>query len=501
LRKLKTYLSVLLIICLSWKAEAQTLTYSFTDPCTKAITLFSIPATGTVIYFQGQSKSFTSADIQNGTFASWINQVYTNYRKIAPCGQQQGQVTQNQITSQIISNTVQSVVSSIMSQAQSAASSTITGVATSSSTANASLAGGDDAASKNNKNNDSKQKKKGNNNTNTNNQNNKSSSSNSNNTNGNTQNNSTSSSNSSNNTGENTQNNNTSSSNSSNNNGGNSSSGSTSNTSTGQTTNQTNTRTEQKGKEVVSTVTMNIDQQNQNSSKDDNSSSGGGKSKNGKSGSTNPLIVSSDFTTAQNLDKSFTPILNLSMSQSSMTGMSSWGLTSMIWFNFKQFALSGKYTKISFSKDGKLKWIHNVNLTGVYSYGNIIGFLGYSGILNAGKWGVTGFNVSGAMTLVTGEEKNTFLSPSITAFYTKPFKGNKRLTISPELYLISSPLIYSTKEKVTTTDRTFSAFIGSGFDYQITRRFKLNINYKANLSTNPEFPILSFFLIGSKINL
>lgn len=492
---------MLLIICLSWKAEAQTLTYSFTDPCTKAITLFSIPATGTVIYFQGQSKSFTSADIQNGTFASWINQVYTNYRKIAPCGQQQGQVTQNQITSQIISNTVQSVVSSIMSQAQSAASSTITGVATSSSTANASLAGGDDAASKNNKNNDSKQKKKGNNNTNTNNQNNTSSSSNSNNTNGNTQNNSTSSSNSSNNTGENTQNNNTSSSNSSNNNGGNSSSGSTSNTSTGQTTNQTNTRTEQKGKEVVSTVTMNIDQQNQNSSKDDNSSSGGGKSKNGKSGSTNPLIVSSDFTTAQNLDKSFTPILNLSMSQSSMTGMSSWGLTSMIWFNFKQFALSGKYTKISFSKDGKLKWIHNINLTGVYSYGNVIGFLGYSGILNAGKWGVTGFNVSGAMTLVTGEEKNTFLSPSITAFYTKPFKGNKRLTISPELYLISSPLIYSTKEKVTTTDRTFSAFIGSGFDYQITRRFKLNINYKANLSTNPEFPILSFFLIGSKINL
>ena len=492
---------MLLIICLSWKAEAQTLTYSFTDPCTKAITLFSIPATGTVIYFQGQSKSFTSADIQNGTFASWINQVYTNYRKIAPCGQQQGQVTQNQITSQIISNTVQSVVSSIMSQAQSAASSTITGVATSSSTANASLAGGDDAASKNNKNNDSKQKKKGNNNTNTNNQNNTSSSSNSNNTNGNTQNNSTSSSNSSNNTGENTQNNNTSSSNSSNNNGGNSSSGSTSNTSTGQTTNQTNTRTEQKGKEVVSTVTMNIDQQNQNSSKDDNSSSGGGKSKNGKSGSTNPLIVSSDFTTAQNLDKSFTPILNLSMSQSSMTGMSSWGLTSMIWFNFKQFALSGKYTKISFSKDGKLKWIHNVNLTGVYSYGNIIGILGYSGILNAGKWGVTGFNVSGAMTLVTGEEKNTFLSPSITAFYTKPFKGNKRLTISPELYLISAPLIYSTKEKVTTTDRTFSAFIGSGFDYQITRRFKLNMNYKANLSTNPEFPILSFFLIGSKINL
>jgi hypothetical protein len=459
LKKLRIYLSILLIVCLSWKAEAQTLTYSFVDPCTNQVTNFSIPATGTVIYFYGQSRQFTSADVTSGAFAAWINQVYSDYRKISPCGQQQGQVTQNQITSQIIGNTVQSVVSSIMSQAQSAASSTITGVATSASTANASSAGGNDAASKNNKNEE----------------------------------NSKSSSNSSNGT---TGNGSGS--------GNNSSTGGSNSSSTSEQTKQTDTKTEEKGEEVAATTTMNVDQQNQNSSKDDNSSSGGGGKggKNGgKSGTTNPLIVSSDFTTAQNLDKSFTPILNLSMSQSSMTGMSSWGLTSMIWFNFKQFALSGKYTKINFSKNGKLKWVHNINLTGVYSYGNIIGFVGYSGILNAGKWGVTGFNTSAAMTLITGEQKNTFISPSITAFYTKPFKSGKRLTISPELYIISTPLIYSTVDKVTTTDRTFSAFIGSGFDYQLTRRFKLNMNYKANLSTNPDFPILSFFLIGSKINL
>jgi len=456
----------LLIICLSWKAEAQILTYSFVDPCTSQVTNFSIPATGTVVFFYGQSRPFTSADVTNGTFSSWINQVYNDYRKISPCGQQQGQVTQNQITSQIIGNTVQSVVGSIMSQAQSAASGTITNVA---SSASSSSSGGNLSASKNNKDGDSKQTKNENNNTS----------------------NTTSSNNNGGNNNSTGNNNNTGGSNSSGNN---------------EKSNQSNTKTEEKGEEVAATTTMNVDQQNQNSSKDDNSSSGGGGGskggKNGgKGGTTNPLIVSSDFTTAQNLDKTFTPILNLSMNQSSMTGMSSWGLTSMIWFNFKQFALSGKYTKINFSKNGKLKWVHNINLTGVYSYGNVIGFIGYSGILNAGKWGVTGFNVSGAMTLVTGDEKNTFISPSVTAFYTRPFKGSKRLTISPELYIISTPLIYSTKEKITTTDRTFSAFIGSGFDYQITKRFKLNMNYKANLSTNPDFPILSFFLIGSKINL
>jgi len=448
--------------------KAQTLTHQFTDPCTGQVTYFSVPATGTIVFFLGQSRQFTSADIQSGVFQAWVNQVYADYRKVSPCGQQQGQVTQNQITSQIVSSTVQSVVGSIMSQAQSAASSTITGVATSASTSNASSAGGSDAATKNNK--DGDNKKNDNNTTNT--------------------------SGGSNTTG----------------NGGNSSSSSTtggsSNSRGSETTKSTDTKTEEaKTEEVAATTTMNIDQQNQNSSKDDNSSSGGGGGgkgggKNGgKGGTTNPLIVSSDFTTAQNLDKTFTPILNLSMSQSSMTGMSSWGLTSMIWFNFKQFALSGKYTKIKFSQNGKLKWINNFNLTGVYSYGNIIGFIGYSGILNAGKWGVTGFNTSVAMTKINGEEKNTFVSPSLTAFYTKPFKASKRLTISPELYIISTPLLYSTVEKVTTTDRTFSAFIGSGFDYQITRRFKFNMNYKANLSTNPDFPILSFFLIGSKINL
>jgi len=448
--------------------KAQTLTHQFTDPCTGQVTYFSVPATGTIVFFLGQSRQFTSADVASGAFSAWVNQVYADYRKVSPCGQQQGQVTQNQITSQIVSSTVQSVVGSIMSQAQSAASSTITGVATSASTSNASSAGGSDAATKNNK--DGDNKKNDNNTTNT--------------------------SSGSNTTG----------------NGGNSSSsgttGGSSNSRGSETTKSTDTKTEEaKTEEVAATTTMNIDQQNQNSSKDDNSSSGGGGGgkgggKNGgKGGTTNPLIVSSDFTTAQNLDKTFTPILNLSMSQSSMTGMSSWGLTSMIWFNFKQFALSGKYTKIKFSQNGKLKWINNFNLTGVYSYGNIIGFIGYSGILNAGKWGVTGFNTSVAMTKINGEEKNTFVSPSLTAFYTKPFKASKRLTISPELYIISTPLLYSTVEKVTTTDRTFSAFIGSGFDYQITRRFKFNMNYKANLSTNPDFPILSFFLIGSKINL
>jgi len=423
--------------------NAQTLTYAFIDPCTQQVTNFSFPlqqGQSTVIFFLGKQRTFTASDVASGAFGTWINQVYSDYRMVMPCSVQSTTVVRNQIITQVIGSTVQSVMGSIMSSVRSESSS-------------------NDAASKGKSDSDKKRKnsKDGNN--------------------GNTSGNSVSSGNS---TGD-VQSSGGNSSGDVNNSGSNSGSSSTTSTSSEKST---------EGNEVVGSVTMNVDARN------DKGSGGGGKS----SQRNNPVIVSSDYTNAQNLDRSYTGIINIGMSQSSLTGTSSWGVTSMTWFNFKQFAISGRYTKINFSNNGKLKFIHNLNLTGVYTYGNFMGFVGYSGILNAGKWGVTGINISAAATKIN-EDGNLFLSPSITGFYTRPFMAGSRLTISPEIYVISTPLVYSSLEKMTVTDRTFSAFLGSGFDYQITKRFKINMNYKANLSTNPEFPILSFFLIGSKVNL
>jgi hypothetical protein len=425
--RLKIFLSIFFILFLSWKAESQSLVYSFIDPCTKTVTNFSIPIQGgTTIFFLGQQRAFTANDFSSGVLGTWINQVYSDYRKISPCSVQSTTVIRNQITSQIIGSTVSSVVGSIMGQAQSIASGNLVN---------------DDGG----KDNSGKKQKKNE----TNNSNNSSSTS----------------------------------------NGGAVGEGNSGNSTT--TSSQSQGNSQQKGGDVVGSTTMNVDARQENGS-----SKGGGKS----GGRNNPVIVSSDLTSAQNLDRSFTGIINVGMSQSSLTGTSSWGVTSMTWFNLKQFAISGRYSKIQFSKNGKLKLIHNLNLTGVYSYGNYLGFLGYSAILNAGKWGVTGVNISAAATKIP-EDGNVFVSPSVTAFYTKPFKANERLIISPEIYIISTPLIYSSVDKVTVTDRTFSAFLGSGFDYQLSKRFKFNFNYKLNMSTNPDFPVLSFFLIGSKVNL
>ena len=419
---MKRILYITLLVLFGLTAKSQSLIYTFVDPCTKQTTFFTVPANGTVIFFLNQSKAFTPGDLANGNLASWINQVYSDYRKVSPCSIQSGQVTQNQITSQVVSSAVQSVVSSVMSTASSSAVSSVTSSAVSSVSSSATA---------------------------------------------------------------------------------NVSSSATAGASTSTVSTSSSGSSSQQGEEVAASTTSSQDASNDQ--KSESGSGGSSKSKGGgggkaKAAGSNPILVQSDLTTAQNLNGSFTPILNLGMSQSSMTGASSWGLTGMIWLNFKQFALSGRYTKMQFNKKGQLKFIHNFSVTTVYSYGNLLAFAGYSGIYNMNKYGVTGFNISAASTLVA-ENKSTFFSPTVTAFYTKPFSVNKRLTVSPELYVMSTPLIYSAKDKITSTDRSFSAFVGSGFDYYITKRFKFNFNYKANISTNPQIPILSFFLIGSKVNL
>jgi hypothetical protein len=544
-KTIKTLFFVCFFVLFSQNIKAQVSVQTFIDPCTQEVTLFTVPLQGgTTIFFLNKSRFFTAADVSSGVFSSWVNQTYAEYRQTNPCSQQQGQVTQNQITSQIISSTVQSVVGSIMSSAQSS--------------------GGNLNAGGNNKKDENK-KSNGNSNGTGNNNNGSGSSSQGGENGGQSQGSggttgSTGGTNSSQGGSTGTQGGNGTGSNNppqggsgssqppvggsgssgSGTTGGNGSSGSGTTggsttggsttggsgtggngsstgssggntggsgsttgggTSGGGTGNNSNNSNGQSGEEVGATTTMNNDAHNDNGS--GGGSSGGGKGggkSGGKSGSTNPLIISSDLTTAQNLNKTFTPILNLSMNRSSMTGLSSVGATAMIWANLNQFALSTKYTKLHYNKKNTIKYIHNVNLTGVYTYGNILGFLGYSGILNAGKWGVTGFNVSAAVSIIS-EDKSGYYSPSVTAFYTRPFKVGKKLMVSPELYVMSTPLVYSTKEQVTITDRFFSGFLGSGFDYQISKRFKINMNYKANLSTNPDIPILSFFLIGSKVNL
>jgi len=63
---------------------------------------------------------------------------------------------------------------------------------------------------------------------------------------------------------------------------------------------------------------------------------------------------------------------------------------------------------------------------------------------------------------------------------------------------MSSPYSYNSQ---TGNDWNYnvSSLIGCGYMYKISKRFSFNMDYKALISTSSGSKILSFFLVGSKL--
>jgi len=216
----------------------------------------------------------------------------------------------------------------------------------------------------------------------------------------------------------------------------------------------------------------------------------------------NPILFNSDLTGGQTLDGSVNLVVTSGISQSSMAGDASWGLTGMIWSNLQQFALSGRYTKMHFD-GGKLQSISNYGGTVAYAFGSVFGFVTYAKIFPLGKWGVTGVNatISVASADYGDNDKQYTTTHSLLFFYTKPFQINRRLTLSPDLYISGSPVTYGTKDNQFTVSNDMMFLTGCSMDYAITKRFKFNTGLRTSLSTNPDMPMLVFAVIGSKVNL
>lgn len=210
----------------------------------------------------------------------------------------------------------------------------------------------------------------------------------------------------------------------------------------------------------------------------------------------NPIVYSSDFTVAPTTDV-LQIIASVGFSQSSLMGNSSWGISSMIWSSLDQFALSGRYTKMNFN-NGKLESISNYGLTSVYLGGSMLGFATAAYIFPMGKYGVSGANYTFS---VAGADVGLNLSNNILLFYTIPIPINKRLTISPDLYVSGSSTGYLTSQKLFVTTDDVGFLTGASFDIAFTKRFKLNFALKTGFSTNAEVPQNYLGMIGTKINL
>lgn len=222
-----------------------------------------------------------------------------------------------------------------------------------------------------------------------------------------------------------------------------------------------------------------------------------------KEAAKNPMLIASDLTFAQNIDGKFSTIVSLGMSKSSLAGDVTYGGNAMVWSTLDQFVLGGNLTKSKF-KNGKITGMNSFSATTVYISGNLVGMTGYTYIQPSEKIGTWGYNVSFVNLFTKGEQKYNYnLITSLAAFWTKPYRVNKKMVISPQVFFMGTYFSYNSVTKLATLTPSTkpSALFGFSYDYRISKRFGLSCNYKGAVSTENGVPILHNFLIGSRMVL
>ena len=211
----------------------------------------------------------------------------------------------------------------------------------------------------------------------------------------------------------------------------------------------------------------------------------------------NPPIVKADLSVIQ-MGSMIIPTFNVNMSKTLNEGMFSYGLNTSVRADLKQIVIGGSTSDI-IMRNGKVFGVASTSVTYVTDWDNKFIFYGWSFVKPLDKGAVAGLALSGNSLILTGTQ--VMLSPSIIAFYTRPYQISRKQTVSPEIYLISSPVMFGQQDKKATYDANVSFFTGAGTDIRFSKKFKLNVNFKVNISTNPNIPLMSVFALGSKINL
>jgi len=551
------------------RGYSQSLVQTYTDRCTGQTYVFSVPMEGvTVVAFYNKSRTFTAQQFTNGELKVWLEETYTWWQTLSPCStntatNQTTQQTTNNATSSATnaaSNATNSATSNTPSSSTPNTSSTNTGGGTTNTNTNDTSSGTnttDTSSTNTNSNSDTST-------TDTN-------------TDSSTSTSDTTSSDTSSETGE-TQSDTTSNESSSDSGGdtntetenGGSESNEGGDTSSDQEESNTDTESQESTEEESSTESENTEsneseesesdqveeesteeetteesseeesseeesteeekeeeQEEQEESEEEESEE---DKKEEKKKRHNPINISANLLTQSALDGSISNAVSFGLSQSSLTGTTTYSANAMVWDNLNQFSLSVSQSDVYFNYDneeklylrnpetgnrdlyfgsyytrGSIMVVQSLSASFMYIYGTKIASFGLSNVYmgqkdNAWKGFVGGYALSGTIINI---EKDIMIMPSGVLFGTKPFP-TKRVTISPMVALAFNPVSYtfSTKKSMFKGDveinKDITYILGSNFDLNISQRFKFNIGGNVIGTTTPGIPLTWSATIGSK---
>ena len=243
----------------------------------------------------------------------------------------------------------------------------------------------------------------------------------------------------------------------------------------------------------------------------------------------NPINVSANLLTQSGIDGTISNAASFGLSQSSLTGTTTYSANLMVWDNLNQFSLGASKSDVYFNYDneqklylrnpetgkrdlyygsyytrGSIMMIQSVSANFMYIYGTKVASFGLSNVYlgqkeNFWKGFVGGFALSGTFINI---DDTVMVMPSGVLFGTKPFP-TKRVTISPMLALAFNPVSYSFDIKKPgdgefAFNEHVTYIVGSNFDVNLTQRFKFNIGGNVIGTTLPGIPLTWSATIGSK---
>jgi hypothetical protein len=160
----------------------------------------------------------------------------------------------------------------------------------------------------------------------------------------------------------------------------------------------------------------------------------------------------------------------MGLSKSSLAGDVSYSTGLVVNSNLSSIVTTGGITKMGLTKDGQLDAIHSYGIAFAYLGGNYMNLLGYTWIKPTPKKGTFGYNV-GVINLFlkndSGFDYN--MASSAIVFWTKPYQYSKKLTVSPQVFTMFSPISWNSSNGETTVNRHMGFLLGAAFDYKISK--------------------------------
>ena len=218
---------------------------------------------------------------------------------------------------------------------------------------------------------------------------------------------------------------------------------------------------------------------------------------------TNPLLLASDIAGAESADGKYLLSVSLGLSKSSLAGDVSYSAGLVVNSDLSSIVTTGGITKMEMKPDGNLNAIHSYGTAFAYLGGNYMNLMGYTWIKPTPKRGTYGYNV-GLINLFLKNDDGGFtynMASSLIVFWTKPYVVSKKLVVSPQVFTTFAPLAWNSVTKVSTVNRHMGFLVGAAFDYKISKRFGFSFNYKLSGNTAPGSQFLSNFLVGSRMML